>query len=201
MQKSRLLGLLGVLIFSMIITSGCASHKSGGNMLLPSSENVMSSWGTYDEAVTNYGKIKVGMTEENLKVCGVYDGAINVKVLNWLSVYKMLPEDAVKRRKLDQGMIDFLKAGDSRVKAFEVYVLTERRHREGSFFLDTLSFKRTTRTTGYEFSGLILLVDSRVTYVLRPTGGPIDKVRKEKKPLGPFQGLGSLAPSVIESAL
>lgn len=197
MKKGRFLRLFSTLILLMVII-GCSSRNNGKNSFLPSSETVTSNaWGTYDDAVANYGKIKEKMTEDDLKKFGVYDGGTNIIVRNWLGVYNMLPKYAVESRKLDKGILDFIDAGDSRAKAFEVYILSERRHREGSLFLDVLKFRQKTRTTGYKFSGLVLLVDSKVVYVLRPTGGPINKFRKDKNPFG----LLHLAPKVVKDAL
>lgn len=178
-----------LMIFVSVFLFGCGSHN-GGSAFLPSSESTASCWETYDEAMVNYKNIKVGMVEKSLKDYGIYDGGVNIRVLNWLSVYNMLPEDAVRRRTIDKGILDFIDAGDSRAKAFQINVLFEQSYREGSVFLDLFAFKRRTHTTGYEFNGLILLVDDKVSYVLRPIGGPIDKSKKEKKPLGPLQGIG-----------
>ncbi len=189
-----------IVLFISLLVGGCAG-KNGVNPLLPSSDTTGSAWATYAQAVANYEQIKVGMPEEKLREFGVYDGANNIEVWNFVGVYNALPEDAVKNRKFNEGVLFFLDAGNGRVKSFYINILVEHTVREGGFWADLFAFKRTTRTKGYKFKGLILLVDGLVTYVFPPTGGPVDRLVVERKPLGPLQNLGEDAPRFVGKAV
>jgi len=185
-------GMLCLLL--ALVLAGCAG--GGKNKLLPSTDFITSRWETYEEIIGHYGKVEIGTSEDRLKELGIYDGAKNIEVLNWLSVYNKLPEYAIETRKLDGGILDFIDAGNGRVRAFEITISFTHTHREGSTFLDLLSFRRVTRTLGYTFHGMILLVDNKVVYILKPTGGPIDTLKKDRKPLGPLQNLGKIPASI-----
>ena len=63
--------------------------------------------------------------------------------------------------------------------------------RTGNFWLDLLTFKRHSVTTGWEFRGFITIVDKVVTYRDPPGGRPLihtDQI--DVKPLGPVQEIG-----------
>lgn len=183
-KKYFLLVTLSCLCFMF---SGCAKRKDNRNMLLPSTAVTTSQWKTYEAAKANYRKVVIGMKREKLRELGYYDGAKNVVVLSWLDVYERMPEYAIETRKLDKGILLFIDAGNGRVKAFDIDIFYTHTHREGNAFLDIFNFRRMTRTLGYTFNGMILLVDGSVTYILKPTGGPVDKPMKIRNPLGPFQ--------------
>jgi hypothetical protein len=63
--------------------------------------------------------------------------------------------------------------------------LEARRH--GNFFLDFLSFRRQTETTGWRFEALVVVVGHRVAYKLWE-GNPAVLSRQDRiQPLGPLQ--------------
>ena len=48
-----------------------------------------------------------------------------------------------------------------------------------------------TRTQGWEFTGLLIMVGDQVVYVLTSGAPKIENVKSKKKPLGPFQNISS----------
>ena len=66
------------------------------------------------------------------------------------------------------------------------------RQRVGSFWLDSLNFRRETETTGWRVDVLLVFVDDSLVFKLvggRPT---INEVDLRRNPLGPLQGWGEL---------
>ena len=72
--------------------------------------------------------------------------------------------------------------------AYEINLERLKNQREGSVFLDMLNFRKTIHTTGWQISVLILIVDDTVEYVLYSGEKNINRIEKERNPLGPFQG-------------
>lgn len=68
--------------------------------------------------------------------------------------------------------------------------------RIGSFWLDLLTFKRHTVATGWEFWGLIIIIDNIVVYK-DPIGGrpSINSEEVQNKPLGPLQDVVNIIPT------
>ena len=61
--------------------------------------------------------------------------------------------------------------------------------RTGAFWKDILGFEQVSRQTGWSFQALIVMVDDTVVYVLHSGSPKIDKMKTNKKPLGPFQSI------------
>lgn len=187
-MKTKMFSVITIML--IFIFSGCAGNAVGHkNKYLPSSkEIVVFKWKTYDEAVANYNKIKEGMEEKELKGLGIYDGAANVKIENWLTVQQeVLHNDNIKKEDLDKGIQIFLDAKGPR-KSYKIEINNRYDAREGSTLKDLVGFKKITRTTGFEFSGRILIVDCKVVYVFLPhEGQPVNKLKDETIPLGPLQ--------------
>jgi len=63
----------------------------------------------------------------------------------------------------------------------------------GNFWLDIFEFERLTKESGWEFKGLIIVIDNLVVYKEPVAGKPkIDVEELEKKPLGLLQEIGDL---------
>lgn len=72
--------------------------------------------------------------------------------------------------------------------AYEINLERIKNQREGSVILDILNFRKNVHTTGWKISVLILIVDDTVEYVLYSGEKNIDTLKRERNPLGPFQG-------------
>ena len=72
-----------------------------------------------------------------------------------------------------------------------------KKKRAGNFWLDALNFKRLTETTGWRFTGLIVLKDDLVVYKLWGGQPSIQEAETSRNPLGPFQGFTESAARAV----
>ena len=181
-----------------IILTGCAS-------LLPSSKvTVKSPWENYDNAKADYEKITPGQTTlEDLHKLGFTPYKVpNVRILNVTEIITVfMPTPAIRIENLDQGIQRCIESKD-RCTAYRIEPSILDSKRIGNFWLDLLSFKRDTVVTGWEFRGLITIVDNVVTYKDPPGGRPtINTEEIQKKPLGPLQDIGGAIQGVIPNLI
>lgn len=192
------LNFLAIFLLVMTVT-GCAN-------LLPSSKvTVKSPWQDYNSAKSDYGKITPGLTTvEDLNKLGFTPYQTpNIRILNVTEIITVfMPTPAVRMESLDQGIQQCIGSKDQCV-AYRIEPSILESKRIGSFWMDMFSFKRDTVSTGWEFRGLITIVDNVVTYK-DPAGGrpAISTEEIIKKPLGPLQEIGgtaiqSLTPSLL----
>ena len=121
--------------------------------------------------------------------------------VTWLSWPDLLQRfaalGAIEPLKIDPGLRECLNHSE-RCRALGVNARQIKRERLGSFWLDSLSFRRTIRTTGWTFNAVIVIVDGRV--VFRSHGGQprVEQTQEFKNPLGPFQKWGdAVGPAII----
>jgi len=166
--------------------AGCAA-------VLPSSKTtVVSPWQNFKDIEMIYKKIVPGTTVQELKQWG-FDPytSPNIKILNYrdIAVYFM-PNASIQMSDLPEAVQLAIKAKD-RSRAYLIQPSDRKKKRTGSFWLDTAKFKRLTNETGWQFQGLIIIVDDNVVYKTPVSGEPIINTKDEQKnPLGPFQELG-----------
>jgi len=177
-----------VMIVLLLMVAGCAS-------LLPHSTiTTRSPWENFDRAKETYDKIIPGVTNVNdLKKLG-FDPFMepNIRIMNVTEVINLfLPNPSLKKEDLDPGIQKCINSKD-RCTAYLITPSTLYVKRVGNFWLDLFTFKRQTINTGWEFKGLITLVDNVVTYRDPPGGRPlIDTNQVDVKPLGPAQEIGT----------
>jgi hypothetical protein len=187
MIKAYRNSLIIMALFMMV--TGCAS-------LLPHSTIIAKSpWQNFDSAKVTYDKIIPGVTNVNdLKKLG-FNPFIepNIRIMNVTEVINLfLPNPSIKKEDLDPGIQRCIESKD-RCTAYLITPSTLYVKRVGNFWLDLFTFKRHTVNTGWEFKGLIIMVDNIVTYRDPPGGRPlIDTNQIDVKPLGPAQEIGSL---------
>jgi hypothetical protein len=179
--------LLMITLFLMV--TGCAR-------LLPSTTIITKSpWQNFDGAKATYEKIQPGTTNVNdLKKLGFDPFLVpNIKILNVTEVINVfLPNPSIKKEDLDPGIQKCIDSKD-RCTAYQITPSTIYVKRVGNFWLDLFTFKRHTVNSGWEFKGLITLVDNVVTYRDPPGGRPlINTDQVDVKPLGPIQEVGSV---------
>ncbi len=104
-------------------------------------------------------------------------------------VRRFVPSALIQRQDLDAGVVACLEARDA-CRGWEITAARIAKNRTGNFFADFTNFSRRQETTGWRFTGLILLVDDMVVY--RSWGGQprINEVEITNNPLGPFQDMG-----------
>ena len=178
-----------LIIVLLLMFAGCAR-------LLPSTTIVTRSpWQNFDGAKSTYEKIVPGVTTvADLKILG-FDPYLtpNIKILNVTEVINVfLPNPSIKKEDLDPGIQRCIESKD-RCTAYEILPSTIHVKRIGNFWLDLFTFKRHTINSGWEFKGLITIVDKVVTYRDPPGGRPlINTDQVDVKPLGPIQEVGSV---------
>ena len=169
------------------LLAGCSS-------LLPNSKEVTASpWQTYQDAQDAFDKIIPGHTTvADLRAMSLDPGQnANIAILNYADVMrKFMLNQSFSINDLDQGVRECVMA-KVHCRGFEVTQSNVQKQRNGNVILDLLGFYRETHTTGWRFSGLILIKESVVVYKL--TGGQpvIQGTEENKNPLGPVQAIGS----------
>jgi hypothetical protein len=184
-MKPRLPGAL-TLCMVLCLATGCSG-------LLPKSREVTSSpWQTYREAQQTFDRIVPGKTTAaELKALDLDpDTMPNLAILNYSDVMRrFMANQSVTMADLDAGVQQCV-AAKTECRGLEIHQKMVKRHRNGSFWLDFLGFKRETHTEGFRFNALVLLKDDVVIYKL--TGGQpvIREQEHQQNPLGPVQTIG-----------
>lgn len=183
----------------VIATTGCSG-------LLPKKYTVTHhQWTEYSQVEDIGNQIRAGHSLAELKALGVdVHKTKNIQHLTHLDVAKKFglighKDESLKTPDGVKRMLDAAEKG----RGYELIVENTTEAREGSFWKDFFSFKRTTRQTGWKYSVLIITVDDKVQYVLHKGNPNINKVTVERNPLGPFQKLNGyvlvdLAEEVID---
>jgi hypothetical protein len=179
-------------IAAALALSGCWL-LGGCSSLLPSSRTeVVSEWTSYQGAVKSLATMApYTATRQSVHAQGL-DPKINpaITVLHFADVLqRFAAATLIKPEDVDRGIRDCLQAG-KQCSGYAVAVEKLHRQRVGSFWLDTLNFRRETVTTGWRVEVLLVFVDDALVYQLiggRPT---INEVDLRRNPLGPLQGLG-----------
>jgi hypothetical protein len=115
----------------------------------------------------------------------------NIAILNYSDVLRrFMLNQSMTLADLDQGVQDCIQA-KTVCRGYEINQRLVKKHRNGSFWLDFLGFKRETHTEGFRFNALVLLKNGVVVYKL--TGGQpaIQESEHTQNPLGPVQSIGS----------
>jgi len=172
------------MVFLLFMTLGCAS-------MLPSSKvMVISPWQDFDSTKADYGKIIPGQTTlEELNKIGFSPYTVpNIRILNATDTINIFMQNpSMKIENLDPGVQKCLEV-KARCTSYRIEPSVLNSKRIGNFWLDLLTFKRHTVVTGWEFRGLIILVDNVVVYK-DPIGGrpAVNTEEIINKPLGPLQ--------------
>ncbi|MBF0100324.1 MAG: hypothetical protein HQK77_05380 [Desulfobacterales bacterium] len=179
---------LFIIFLFLFIFMGCAK-------LLPSSQStVISPWKDFDNAKLEYEKIIPGKTTlADLKKLRFDPYEVsNIRIMNVTEIIGLfLPNPSIKKEDLDVGIQKCIE-NRHRCKAYLIEPNVLIKMRVGNFWSDIFTFKQSTIYTGWEFRGLITIVDDVVTY-RNPAGGrPLIKSEEViKKPLGLLQDIGS----------
>lgn len=187
-----------VIFMLLLISSGCSSLLPSGNV------TIKSPWDDYHSAKADYEKIIPGITTvEELNRLGFNPYEVpNIRIMNTTEIINMfMPTPSIKIENLEPGI---QKCIESRAgcMAYQITPAILNSKRIGNFWLDLFSFKRDTVASGWEFRGLIAIVDGVVTY-RDPAGGrpSISTEEVQKKPLGPLQDIGGIitgtAPALV----
>ncbi len=173
-----------VTVFICFLFAGCAS-------LLPTSKTTINSpWQDFDSAKADYDKITPGITTlEELNSRGFDPHTVpNIRILNATDTINIFMQNPSMRiENLDPGVQKCAEV-KTRCTSYRIEPSIVSSKRIGNVLLDLLTFKRHTVSTGWEFRGLIILVDNVVVYK-EPAGGrpSLNMEELQVKPLGPLQ--------------
>ncbi|WP_210545405.1 hypothetical protein [Rhodoferax sp. PAMC 29310] len=160
--------------------------------LLPSAKSESSPFETFEQArQTIEGLVPMQSDVQDLKRLGIAPPHYpNTVILTHADIVRrFVPSALIQRQDLDVGVLACLEARDA-CRGWEFTAARIAKNRTGNFFADFTNFSRRQETTGWRFTGLILLVDDKVVY--RSWGGQprINEVEITHNPLGPFQDMG-----------
>lgn len=112
-------------------------------------------------------------------------------------VRRFLPSSLLRREDLDPGIWACLEARDA-CRGLEIVAARIDKVRTGNFWADFFNFERKSRTSGWRFNAVVLLVNDLVVY--RSWGGQpeINELENTLNPLGPLQDIGP--PTVTNAA-
>ena len=176
---------------------GCVLLASCSALLPREQSDRRTPWDSFESARATYDRITpMETTTAGLKALGLdpYHDP-NITILNYADLLrKLIGNGSVPFNVLEQPLRDCLSDGDQCL-GYEIDVKHIERKREGSFWLDFLTFRRTTHVYGWEFNALIVLKNDLVVYKLWGGQPTIKEVEQDTKPLGPLQNIGeSLRP-------
>jgi len=165
------------------LLTACASHE-----LLPHSHiQVEATWSSFEEAKAFVDALEPHRTTAaDLRAKGLDPYANpNVELLHYSDILRRFPLSGPLTR-LDPGLRECLEAGKA-CTGYAIDVKKADRERVGPFLLDLLSFRRETRSTGWTFNAILLLVNDEVVYSLYGGKPSILEMEKVIEPLGPLQ--------------
>ena len=181
MKLAKVLALSSLIVLLV----GCST----ANWLPSKTTDTQAQWGSYQEIESVVKNIKHGHTLQDVKQLGldVYKTP-NVQLLTYLDIAKRFGLIGLKDKSvtIPDGVRKLMEAAE-KGKGYELVVSSTHSRRVGNFWADFLQFRKETHTTGWELSVLLIVVDDKVEYVLYKGKPNIDKLEKEKNPLGPFQ--------------
>lgn len=180
------------MLASALLATGCGS-------LLPSAHTESPTFQTFDDArqaIEALVPSRSGLAE--LIERGLTpDKQPNTVILTQADILrKVFNGGVLGKDDLDPGIVTCINARTA-CRGWELNVARITKARTGNFFADFVNFKRRTKTTGWRFNALVLLVNDVVVY--RGWGGQpvVNEVEVNSNPLGPFQDMG---PSTITNA-
>lgn len=178
-----------VIFILLLIFTGCAR-------LLPSSKTTVNSpWEDFNSAKQEYEKIipEVTTVDDLQKMSFNPNEVPNIRILNVTEIISVfMPNPSIKMEDLDPGIQKCIQ-NKHRCTAYKIEPGVLYMNRIGNFWLDLFTFKRHTINSGWEFRGLITIVDGVVTYRDPPGGRPLVKTEEiVNKPLGPLQDIGGV---------
>ena len=183
------IGLFG----TCLTLCGCANLLPRGDIERPSG------FDSFEAAAQAFDKVVAYRTTvEQLKALGFdLQSSPNVTLISYPQLTgRLAPDRGVPFEAIDPGIRDCIVARLA-CQAYEFQLGRETTRREGSFMLDFLNFRRTTRVTGWRFEGLLAVRDGVVLF--RSHGGEprTDRTERQANPLGPLQRAGEGAGGLL----
>ncbi len=170
-----------------------AISAGGCTSLLPvTRDEVISSWGSYDDAVQSMGSVvPFKTTLGEVHALGL-DPRNNpaIKILHFGDLLqRFAASSSFNPQDIDSGIRHCLAAG----KLCTGYVINVKKithTRVGNFWSDSLNFNRETETTGWSVEVVLVFVEDLLVYQLIGGQPKIHHYELHRNPLGPLQGWG-----------
>lgn len=180
---------------ALVGLAGCAD-------LLPKASSIVQvDWTSYQDARDAIDQIVPYETRRAELTAAGLDPATNpsITILTFSDIAQRFSAGAaVRAEDLDPGVRQCLVSG-KQCSGYAVNVRKVHRDRIGSFWLDSLNFKRQVETTGWSFIALILMVDDLVVHTLYGGQPRIHEIETTRNPLGPLQGWGDrVVPAIVQ---
>lgn len=175
----------GIALFSLLL-AGCAG-------VLPTETSQQKQpWVTFKDVETAYSSVELGKTtKEELKSKGFNpENTSNIIILSYLDVVKHF-SPILTKEDLPQGVQDCISAKENCI-AYMASPTNITHKRVGNVAMDLLGFKKKTKTTGWRFDAMFVMVDGVVTYKLWSGTPDIEQYSSKTQPLGPAQNLSGM---------
>jgi len=182
------------------IAIGLSLQLTACSTLLPrATDETRMVWREFDEARRAIEQLEPYRTRRAELLSDGFDPYRNptVTILSWPELLqKFATAEVVKTGILDSGLRDCLAAG-IRCTGLAISVRRIERQRVGNFWLDSFSFRREVRVSGWTFNALIVFLDDLVVY--RAFGGQpkLEELLITRNPLGPLQGWGDAVGGMV----
>ena len=189
-MKSDSFVLRGALALLLGAVTGCSS-------LLPKSKETTgapgSGWQSYQDAQQAFDRIVLGKTTAAELAAMQLDPRVNPNIAvvpRYELMQRFVVNQSVTMDDLDGGVRECLQARDQ-CKALEVNQTASQKKRTGNAALDIAKVYRETHTSGWRFTGLILVKDGVVVYKLTSGQPMVHEIVQEKDTLAPLQTLSA----------
>ncbi len=182
------------------MAAGCCLMTGACTTLLPDARTeVVSDWNSFDDAVRSLDTVApYTSTRQSVHAQGL-DPRRNpaITVLHFADVLqRFAAATLIRPEDVDQGIRDCLRAG-KQCGGYAIAVEKRHRQRVGSFWLDSLNFRRETLTTGWRVDVLLVFVDDALVYKLVAGQPTIHERDLRRNPLGPLQSWGDQSLQLI----
>ncbi|WP_177218921.1 hypothetical protein [Polaromonas sp. OV174] len=169
------------------------------NLLPRGSTTTPGSFTDFDAAQAAVQRIVPLQTQlSELKAMGFDpEGGANVTLIPYPDIVaRLAPYSALPLAALDPGVRKCVEA-QATCRGYLFNFELQDRRRTGSFWMDFLNIRRTTHVTGWSFQALVVVSDGTVLFRNHAGQPQIDRVDRQRNPLGPFQPAGEAAGSII----
>jgi hypothetical protein len=170
---------------------------TGCSSLLPKSKETTgaagSGWQSYQDAQQAFDQIVPGKTTVAELGAMQLDPRVNPNITvlpRHELLQRFIVNQSVTMNDLEDGVRDCLQAREQ-CRALEVNQTATQKKRTGNAALDMAKVYRETHTSGWRFSGLLLVKDGVVVYKLTSGQPVIHEIAQNQDVLGPLQQLSS----------
>lgn len=182
-----------------ILTLWAVLFLSGCSFMLPSARQLTETpWQSYEDVKKSYDQIIPGRTTlDDLKKIGFNPFETpNMQFLNYLDIIeRFMPNQSIRVEDLDPAIQKCLRARDQ-CSGYRITPELLSNKRYGNLFLDLFNFNRKTKTSGWRFEALIVMMNRVVIYKLSSGQPNVSRDENKKNPLGPLQDIQVQPPSI-----